>query len=182
MSEQIVNTPAQQPVVPATSTATTPVTTGEETYTKAQVEQMLKDRMDRANTKAAELAQKAADQAKADAAAKNGEWEALAKQREKEAGELKARLDALEISAKKRAIGAKFGLPDELAQRLAGGTDEELEADAKKLQALIPAPAPKSPGPINPGANGGGVTETDAQRLQRIHGTQSNAWVFKNGA
>lgn len=175
MSDQNL-TNAQQPegTQPQTSTAT--VTTGEETYTKAQVEQMLKDRLERASAKAKEAETKAAEKAAAETAAKQGEWQKLAEQREKEAGELKARLDALELAGRKRAIGAKFNLPEGLAERLTGTTDEELEADAKKLQALIPASPKPSPGPVNPGAGGSAPGESDIQRLQRIHGTSGNAW------
>jgi hypothetical protein len=178
MSDQIVpNITTPAPAQTATTTATTQDKTGvERTYTAVELEQIVKDRLERATVKAQEAERKATEKATTEAAAKQGDWQKLAEQREKEAGELKARLDALETASRKRAIGAKYNLPDELAARLMGATDDELEADAKKLQALIPAVPKPSPGPVNPGASASTVGESATQKLQRIHGTTADAW------
>jgi len=61
-----------------------------------KVEEILKDRLEREKKKAEEAAKKAADEAVAEAAKKNGEWEKVAQQREKEAAEALKKLQELE--------------------------------------------------------------------------------------
>jgi hypothetical protein len=63
------------------------------------------------------------------------------------AAQLQAQTEAREkaekaaLDANRKAIAAKHKLPDEFAARLVGATEEELEADAKKLAAALPKPA-----------------------------------------
>ncbi|MFF3017109.1 hypothetical protein [Streptomyces sp. NPDC057939] len=59
----------------------------------------------------------------------------------------------LEHSLTVGQVARKYDLPDELTSRLRGATAEELEADAKTLQALL---APKRPEQL-----GGGLTPSD---------------------
>lgn len=73
--------------------------------------------------------QKAADEE----SKKKGEWETIAKQREDELESLKGQLAERDLRERKTAIAKTAGLPDELADRLKGETDEELEADAKAM-------------------------------------------------
>lgn len=63
-----------KPTAPAKSFAT-------EADFQAEVDRILKDRLERAETKAQEKARKAAEAAEAEAAAKNGEWKDLAEKR-----------------------------------------------------------------------------------------------------
>ncbi|MCY0933636.1 hypothetical protein [Streptomyces sp. H34-S4] len=58
--------------------------------------------------------------------------------------ELKGQVEALERSILLRDVAAKYELPAVLAQRLAGTTPEELEADAKELRKLVAPAAPAS--------------------------------------
>jgi hypothetical protein len=67
--------------------------------------------------------------------------------------EVKARNAELEHSLVVASVARKYDLPEELAGRLRGATPEELEADAKALQALII--------PAAPPALGGGLTPSD---------------------
>lgn len=69
------------------------------------------------------------------------------------------KIKAANLEAARERTGRKFGLPDALVSRLAGDTEEALEADAKELQALVapqgapaPTPAPQNPprGGLNP--------------------------------
>ncbi len=73
----------KEPQKPAIAFAT------EEEFQK-RVEDMLKERLDRANKKTEEAAKKAREQAEQEAAAKNGEWQKLAEQRGTKLGELEA--------------------------------------------------------------------------------------------
>lgn len=87
----------------------------------------------------ADLAKKIADFEKAqqdrdtEAAKAKGEWETIAKQREDELADLKAQIADRDLRDRKTAIAKAAGLPDDLASRLHGETDDELEADAKAL-------------------------------------------------
>lgn len=78
---------------------------------------------------AEDAAQAAAD---ADAKAK-GEWEKIAQKRQEELDALKAQLADRDLRDRKAAIAKAAKLPDDMADRLRGETDEELEADAKEL-------------------------------------------------
>lgn len=66
------------------------------------------------------------------------------------------KIKAAKLEAARERTGRKFGLPDALVSRLAGDTEEALEADARELQALVApqgAPAP-IPAPQNPPRGG----------------------------
>lgn len=67
--------------------------------------------------------------------------------------EVKQKNAELEHSLVVASVARKYDLPEELAGRLRGSTPEELEADAKALQALIT--------PAAPPALGGGLTPSD---------------------
>jgi colicin import membrane protein len=176
---QNVTKPTETPEVKPTSTETEK--TGGKTFTEAEVEQLIKERLTR--EKSAEQKRLEAEKAKAeaDALAKNAEWEKLAKQREEELAKVKADLSAKELADKKRAIAEKIGLPAAFAGRIQGTTDEELEADAKVIFDALPKPDDKkpSPGPTNPG-EGGQPKETDAQRIARLTG-QNTGFDWMNG-
>jgi hypothetical protein len=61
--------------------------------------------------------------------------------------------EARAIAADKRAAAARHGLPPELAARLVGSTEAEIEADAQALKKLIPTAEAK---PANTGTPAGG--------------------------
>lgn len=67
--------------------------------------------------------------------------EELQKQMEALKAELeenKAKAAAAELDALKTKVGIELGLPQEISDRLRGGTLEELKADAEKLKGCIP--------------------------------------------
>lgn len=149
-------------------TATTPVTTGGETFTKEQVEQIVKERLQREKAAAEKKQLEAAAKAAEEAAAKNGEWEKVAKAKEAELAELQAALKAKELADLKRTVAEKVGLPLQLAARLVGETEADIEKDAKTLLDTLPKPAKPSAGAIpNPGGNAT-TGETLDQRLKRL--------------
>ena len=188
--QNVTKTPEPAPAANVTPTATTPVTTGGKTFTEAELEQIIKDRLDRAQKKSEAEKEKARQDAEAEAAKKNGEWQKLAEQRERELqerdrklAEAEARDKARELSDLKRSVAEKVGLPAKLAARLVGDDEAALEADATALLETLPKPQPppekvkQPPGivPANPGSNGG-VGETVEQRRQRIHGAPGDPW------
>lgn len=178
---QNVTKPTETPEVKPTSTETEK--TGGKTFTEAEVEQLIKERLTR--EKSAEQKRLEAEKAKAeaDALAKNAEWEKLAKQREDENAKLKADLASKELTDKKRAIAEKIGLPAAFANRIQGMTDEELESDAKTILDALPKPEYKkpSPGPTNPGEDGQ-PQETLTERVARLTGQNSGSnWMNGGG-
>lgn len=84
-----------------------------------------------------EAAQKTAQEAEM---AKNAEWQKLADQYKNE-------LDSERLARQRLQVANEKGLPAKLAERLAGGTLEEMQADADGLLELIAKPnrAPGAP-------------------------------------
>jgi hypothetical protein len=95
-----------------------------------------------------------------------------------ETEKLKARADKLEAELTQERserlrlkIASKHALPDTLASRLKGETEEELEADAQELEKLLPTKTEEKKQPqlkatdIANGQNG----KTDAQRRAEIY-------------
>jgi len=177
MSDQNLNTAQPEPEkVQPTSTAT--VTTGGKTFTEAEVEQMLKDRLSREKAKQEKAVQEAAAKAEAEAAAKNGEWEKVAKANEAKLTELQTALKAKELADLKRTIAEKVGLPLTLAARLMGETEADIENDAKALLETLPKAQKPAPG-IVPNPGGGAQSEgkeTHEQARSRILGIGNSNW------
>jgi hypothetical protein len=167
-----LNITKQEPEQEAQPTATAPANNGdtERTFTQAEVDAIVKDRLDR-ERKAREKAQADAKaKAEAELLAKNAEWEKLAKQREDEIKALSERLKQKEVLERKRAVAEKTGLPVAIADRLTGETDEELEADAKAILEALPKSPRPNPGATNPGHNATGKGMTDEQKRLLLYG------------
>jgi hypothetical protein len=84
--------------------------------------------------------------------------------------EYKQKLDETQVEVMRERVARKFGLPDPLAERLRGSTEEELTADAESLRGLIGAPTPPAT-PKNPPSGGltpGNKAEDPAARAERI--------------
>ena len=170
MTDQI-----EKPKQEVQPTPTEAVKTGDDrTFTQAEVETLIRERLDRERRKAEEAAKLAQEKAMQEAAAKNGEWQKLAEAAAKKAEELERAIKARDILDLKRTIAKKVGLSEALAARLSGETEEEISLDAKALLELMPKPPeakPVTPGivPANPGS-AGSTGETDAQRRKRLIG------------
>lgn len=122
-------------------------------------------------------------------------WEELAKQREAELNELRAKFEEQELNTLKLEVGNVFKLPKSVAMRLVGKNADEIRADAEKLAKELnigaaasqppptETPAPTNgtppPAPENPQARrqqtttvapGGKPTpETDEERRARLY-------------
>jgi hypothetical protein len=80
--------------------------------------------------------------------------------------ELKGQIETLERSILLNNVAAKYELPPVLAKRLAGATEEELEADAKELQKLVAPAQPQS-------LSGGLDPEEDADEFDPVKAAQA---------
>jgi hypothetical protein len=69
--------------------------------------------------------------------------------------DLETKAAAAELAVARERAGRKYGLPDELVERLQGADEAELLADAEKLRALL---KPGTPPPPAPPAPSGGRT------------------------
>lgn len=152
-----------KPDVPEQSTSVTPVDL------QAELEAARKA-LKEANREAAERRKKLeayeADEAKRKSAEMT-EAEKLQKELELATSELKA----LKLNEMRRKIAAKHSIPEALAARLHGETEEELDEDAKALLEALPKPPKPQPGAVaNPGANAQ-AAETDAQKRARLFGS-----------
>ena len=148
------------------------------TFTQADVDKMITDRLEQERRKATKAADAARAEAERKAAEEQGEFKRLYDQEkaQREQAENKAR--ELELSAPPAAAAAKVGLPPALADRLRGETPDEMEADAKSVLAALPKPAAPN---INNGAGGAGAQDgmDDATRREYAARLGVNEKYFK---
>ena len=140
---------------PTTDTAPDTAVTGK-VFTQAELDQIVKDRLDRQKRTLEAMTAKATEEAQAKALAEQGEFKTLFEKERERAATLEASLKAKERAELVRKAAKAGGLdPDDedLISRLRGETEDELVADAKKLaERLAPkAPATTAPPPPTPG-------------------------------
>lgn len=152
----------------------------------AELEKMRKA-LKEANKEAAARRVRLEELEKAEADRKTAEMseveKAQAKLNELEAqkNELEQKLKMAERRELQHKVAKAVDLPDGLAERLRGETEEEMTEDAKTILALLPQkedtsspkPPPKTP-VINP--NNGQKGETRAQQKARLFGQRVNTW------
>lgn len=105
-------------------------TAEEKRFTQAELDKIVRDRL-------ADEKKRAAKQAEEEKAKAAGEYQKLYEQERagREAAEAAANNAKLDIARVR--IGAKHGLPEDLAELLRGTTEEELEAHAKRLASTV---------------------------------------------
>lgn len=137
-------------------------TTGTRTFTQSEVDQIVKQRLEREKQRVGELAEEARKKAEAEAAAKNGEWQKLAEQREAELKQAKAEAREANI----RAQAARMGMADlDYAVFLVSKAGENADAEAvlKEWQSKNPTQQQTtqqtsgSSSPTNPDTSSGKV-------------------------
>lgn len=137
-----------------TQTAQTGDVTGQttdKTFTQADVDRIVKERLQREQGKAEQLAQKAREEAEAKALAEQGKYKELFEKQQADLQAAADRVKALELQTLRNNVATKVGLPAAFVDRLRGETEAEIEADAKSILAIIPKPTAPN---IN--ANSGG--------------------------
>lgn len=119
---------------------TLPETKAVKVFTQDEVNEIVKERLTSEKRKVEERMVVAKRQAEIEAAAKNGDWQKLAEQREKELQEAQLALKAKELAELRLKAARMAGLPEDLAVRLNGDTEDELTVDALALARSIPKP------------------------------------------
>lgn len=152
-----------------TQTATTGDAAGQQTadktFAQADVDRIVKERLQREQGKAEQLAQKAREEAEARALAEQGKYKELFEKQQADLQAAADRVKALELQTLRNNVSIKVGLPAAFVDRLRGETEAEIEADAKSILAIIPKPTAPN---IN--ANSGGAPapiSTDAVIAQK---------------
>lgn len=175
MTVDVPTTPVAQepqaPVIPAivpvpAQPETPPAPKAEEkTFTQAELNAILKDRLDRERNAATEKANAEKKAAEEEQAKQQGEWQKLAEQRAADLEAMKAEIKRRDHDALRSKVAAANKLPAEWASRLLGDDEAALDADAKSLaKTLVPAtpapgagPSPKPSGPV------GAMTDDEAR-------------------
>jgi hypothetical protein len=159
-----------------------PITFESEEKLQAYIDDKLKERLERAQRSADKKAQEAREQAAADAAAKNGEWQKLAESREGKIKELSAQVETITSLQEKadkyeKALKAhldtqRTGLPAHVLVLLDKlDPVEQLEYIAKNHDALA-APAQKRSNGVPPTPPAGDLGELTAEEQQRAREEQ----------
>ncbi len=112
--------------------------TSERMFKQSEVEALIRERIAKANVKAESLAVKAREDAERKAAEEQGKFQELYQRTLTELETERTQRRATELTMLKRDIGAKFGLPSALVDRLVGEDEETIAADAKTLSQAIP--------------------------------------------
>lgn len=160
--EQQTEDQAEQIEQPTEAQATPPAdATGDENggnearFTQADIDRILKERLDRAKAQADKAAAKAAEDAQRKAAEDQGKYKELYEEMQAKLTEAEQRAAEMERAAMRQQATAQAGLPAALADRLRGDTLDEMLDDAKALQALIP----KKDAPTNINGTARGTTK-----------------------
>ena len=124
------------------------------TFTQADVDRMIADRLDRERKHSETKAQKAREEGERKAAEEQGQYQKLYEAERAKATAAEQRARELELASLRRDAAAKFALPAKLAERLKGETPEELEADAKAIAADLPKPTAPNINATGGAANG----------------------------
>lgn len=102
-------------------------------------------------------------------------------ERERELQAIRAQQDALQLNALRAKVAGELGLPAELAERLAGASEDELKADAEKLAKALPQTTRRAQN-TTPIPSGTAVGETIEQKKARLLWKNGGASpIFKRG-
>lgn len=157
--ETVIDTPAQGDAAPIEPTGGDAGEQPQRTFTQAEVDALIKDRLDRAAKKSEEQQRRAQEEAQRRAAEQQGEYKSLYEKVQAELEQTRNEAKAATVAATRRLVAQRLGLSDKVAERLVGETEEELMADAEALLGELPKPQ-KPPAPNINAANGDGRVPT----------------------
>lgn len=123
---------------PATVTDGESQNNGERTFTQADLDRIVTERLAKERQRSEAQTAKARADAERKAAEEQGEWKKLAEQYRTEAAQAAEEAKHARLAVTRRDIAARLNVPVALADRLRGDTPEEIEADAKQLIASLP--------------------------------------------
>lgn len=138
--EPATTEPTVEPTRPAARTAVRvePVATEDApTFSQAQVDAIIKDRLERQKRSVDAAAKAQQEAAETERLQQQGEFQKLAEERGRRVAELEGLLRQRDVQAMRDAAAAKHRLPSALAARLVGDTAEALEADAADMAKLV---------------------------------------------
>lgn len=128
----------------------------EKRFTQADMDRVVKERLERAKADGDKAAQKAREEAERKASEEQGKFKELYDAAQARLAAVEQEAKELRLNQERRAVADRVGLPAALAERLHGETLEEMESDARTLLAALPKPAAPN---IN---NGGSAPATAA--------------------
>lgn len=159
--------PANGGITPVPATPETPPApkAEEKTFTQAELDAILKDRLDRDRKAREAQSQKEKDDAEAERLRQQGEFQKIAENEKARADKAEAELKQERFNALRARVAADHKLPPEWATRLIGEDEAALAEDAKALaKTLVPqtpvpgaSPSPKPSGPV------GAMTDDEAR-------------------
>lgn len=172
-----VKEPEVEKPVEVTDDATGKTTADAVTFSQADVDRIVSDRLARAQTKAQQATEKATKEAERKSAEEQGKFKELYETALAEAETERASRQSLEMETLKAKVARTVGLPEKLASRLQGEDEESLTADAQSILSDLPKPVAPN---INAGAGDGvvppvnGMTPAEKQELAAIYGVNPN--------
>jgi hypothetical protein len=184
---------AVAPVVEATAEQANDVATGAEpgkqtepakTFTQAELDAIVTDRLQRAQRKAEEATKKATEAAQAQALKEQGEYQKLFEQAQAKLQEVEQRAKALELAGLRRKIADDLKFPVDFLDRVRGETEEEITADMRDFLAKLPKPAAPNINAGNGSGKGGAGVLSDEeleQKAARLGVSLKYAKQFLNG-
>lgn len=159
-------TPTPAPATPETPPAPK---AEEKTFTQADIDRIVKERLDRAEKLSAEKLQKEQEAAEQKRLQEQGEFKTLAEKEKARADQLEAQLKQRDYDALRAKVAADHKLPPAMAARLIGDDEAALAADATELaKTLVPATPVPGAGPSpRPSAPAGTQADDDARLAHR---------------
>lgn len=141
-------------------------------YTKSQMEAIVRDRLESQKRAVEAQTKRVKDEAEAARLKEQSEWQKLAEQHEARVKELESEIGRRDQLDLRRRVAAKHSLPTALAERLAGDTEEALDADAKELAKLVKTEEERAPQRGNspnprPAAAGSNTVEAREAELRK---------------
>lgn len=167
MADEVTAVPSETPeiVEGATVDATGPNSEAPKTFTQADIDRILSERLAQAQRTAEAKVKKAQAEAEQKALAEQGKYEELYKATQAQLAEAQRTAQEAQNALMRREVAAKHNLPSALVDRLRGETLEELDEDAKALMAALPKPSAPN---INGAAGNGRVPGTGAMSDEEI--------------
>lgn len=134
-------TQAAQTTVTPPADASGPNSGSDRTFTQADLDRIVNERLERERSKAQKDAAKAQADAEAKVLAEQGKYKELFEKQQADLQTAQAEAKSASLKILQRDAAAQTSLPAPLAERLKGETLEELVADAKSILAALPKPA-----------------------------------------
>lgn len=151
----------------------------EKMFTQADLDRIVKDRLDRAQRRADEAAAKAAAEAQRKADEEQGKYKELYESLQAELSDRDARIQEMERATWRAEAARKHNLPEALANRLQGESLEEMIEDAKAMADALPKPtAPNINGVAGNGASPRkGMTNQALTEMAARYGLQPSTLI-----